>query len=155
QMQQLSSDGFRLQLPSPQGTLQIDLPASASASLQQLVQRNLPEQMQNIAAQQQLAHNARLQKLPVQVQFQPQPDGQIKLSLQSSAAPVTLTLQPQQLRALLIALYSNQNTATLLKNSDINSSAALITAILQMQGNNFMVQLPALPALTMRADAQN
>ena len=47
QIQQLSSEGFRLQLPSPQGTLQIDLPASASASLQQLVQRNLTEQIQN------------------------------------------------------------------------------------------------------------
>lgn len=155
QIQQLSSEGFRLQLPSPQGTLQIDLPASASASLQQLVQRNLTEQIQNPATQQQLAHNARLQKLPVQVQFQPQPDGQIRLSLQNSAAPVTLTLQPQQLRALLIALYSNQSTATLLKSNDINSSAALVTAKLQTQGNNFMVQLPALPALPMKADAQS
>ena len=155
QIQQLSSDGFRLQLPSAQGALQIDLPASASTSLQQLVQRNLTEQIQNPATQQQLAHNARLQKLPVQVHFQPQPDGQIRLSLQNSAAPVTLTLQPQQLRALLIALYSNQSTATLLKSNDINSSAALVTAKLQTQGNNFMVQLPALPALPMKADAQS
>ncbi|MFT7398867.1 MAG: hypothetical protein ACI832_002113 [Rheinheimera aquimaris] len=155
QIQQLSSDGFRLQLPSAQGALQIDLPASASTSLQQLVLRSLPEQMQNLTTQQQLAHHAKLNKVPVQVQFQPQPDGQIKLSLQSSTAPVTLTLQPQQLRALLISLFSSQNAATLIKSSDSNSSAALVTAKLQTQGNNYLVQLPTLPALQLKTDAQS
>ena len=154
QIQQLSSDGFRLQLPSAQGALQIDLPASASTSLQQLVQRNLTDPLQNFATQQ-LAYNARLHKVPVQVQFQPQPDGQIKLSVQSSTAPVTLTLQPQQLRALLIALFSSQNAATLVKSGDSNSSAALVTAKLQTQGNNYQVQLPTLPPLQLKTDAQS
>lgn len=154
QIQQLSSDGFRLQLPSAQGALQIDLPPSAAASLQQLLQRNLTEPTQNMA-QQHTAHNSPLQKVPVQVQFQPQPDGQIKLSLQSSTTPVTLTLQPQQLRALLISLFSNQTAATPVKSTDINSSAALVTAKLQTQGNRYLVQLPALPALPIKPDVQS
>lgn len=161
QVQQLSSDSFRLQLPSPQGQLQIALPASASATLQQLVQRSLPTVQQSEAIPRELISanlpqpNKVQLSAQVQVQFQPQPDGQIKLSLQTAAAPVTINLPPQQLRALLISLFSNPNTATAMKVADLDTSAVLVTAKLQTQNNQYQVQLPALPALPMKAQAQS
>lgn len=150
QIQQLSSSEFRLQLPSPQGPVQISLPASASQALQQLAQSVAPEQLKSTVQQ----HSLLAQKLAVQVQFQPLPDGQIRLTLQSAASQASLTLQPSQLRQLLLSVYSSQTAATPVKSTDNQSSAALITAQLQTHTDVKTVRLPGLSPLPIAAQAQ-
>jgi hypothetical protein len=157
QVQQLSSGQFRLQLPSAQGAVQVNLPAAASAALQQLMPQSASDSTRNpaqLSAQANLPAQA-LQKLSVLVQFQPQNDGRISLNLQSAGAASTITLQPTQLRQLLLAVYASLTAVTPSHTKSKENSNALVTAQLQNPSAGPVIQLPRVAPIAISAQAQS
>jgi hypothetical protein len=156
QVQQLTGGQFRLQLPTAQGPLLVNLPQTASPMLQQLLQ---PAMMRAEAATVQRtlspASAALSQKIPLQVQFQPQADGRIGLLLQASAASQAIALAPAQLRQLLLAMYSSQVAATPSSATSNGSSTALVTAHLTNPTVPHNIQLPRIAPLPITAQVQD
>jgi hypothetical protein len=148
QVQQLSDGQFRLQLPSDRGPLLVNLPSSANTTLRQIIQQAAPDGAKTPTSVL-LQH-----KLPVQVQFQPQPDGRVRLDLQTAATPLTVTLAPAQLRQLLLNIYISLSGATPSQSHDSTRSAALVTAQLHTHSTLNAIQLPRLAPLLIANQAQ-
>lgn len=148
QVQQLSAGQFRLQLPSERGPLLVNLPSTANATLRQLIQPGASQPGKTVEAP------ALQQKIPVQVQFQPQPDGKVLLSLQTATTPVSIELAPAQLRQLLLNIYISLTAATPSQSPQQNNGAALVTAQLLTNGNIQSIQLPRLTPLPIAPQAQ-
>jgi len=156
QVQQLLDGQFRLQLPTTQGPLLINLPAAASPMLQQLLQPALALADRTAATTRLPAEAlaALLAKIPLQVQFQPQADGRIILNLQTAAVPQSMALPPAQLRQLLLTMYSSQVAATPSPATSNGTSTALVTAQLANQATLHSIQLPRLAALPVTTQVQ-
>ncbi|GAB2925206.1 flagellar hook-length control protein FliK [Rheinheimera gaetbuli] len=89
QVQQLSDGNLRLQLPQPGGALQLNLPASVMPQIQQLLAMSGPAQTGAATTQ-------------VLLQLQPAAESQIQLTLQHNAPTVSVQLNGQALRQILL-----------------------------------------------------
>jgi hypothetical protein len=154
QIQQLSDGTLRIQLPSTQGPLQVNLPATASSALQRLLP-TAAKQPAPKALQSQAERPGQSQfKLPLQVTFEPKNNDRILLSLHSVATPLTLAVQPAQLRQLLFAAYTGLPAVTPNQSRSKDSSTALVTAQLQNHSVLSAIQLPRIPPLPISAQIQ-
>ena len=156
QAQQLLGGQFRLQLPSAQGPLLVNLPADTTAMMQHLLQPALA-QLSKTALSQQAGPNqlaALVAKIPLQVQFQPQTDGRIAINLHASGTAQSVALAPAQLRQLLLLSYSTQVGATPSHTASNATSSAFVTAELDSHKTPSSIRLPRIVTLPVSAQLQ-
>lgn len=122
QVQLLSGGNKQLQLQTPQGSLQLALPATVPAIF------------------------------TGQVQVRPHllPDGQLQLQLQTqSAMPAKINLTATQASTL----FSQLNGSSVITN--IQQNIIQVPVILQQRGNNWSIQLPQQPPLSLSKETAN
>lgn len=148
QVQQLLDGQFRLQLPTAKGPLLVNLPQTASASVQQVLQPAL-NQLANTNNKQTSAV-----KIPLQVQFTPLNNETVHLTLQTVATAQHVALSAQVLHKLLLVAYSSHTAVTPSSTGKEADTAALITAQLTKEPIASTIKLPALASLPTSSQAQ-
>ena len=143
---QLSEAGVVLRLPTPQAPLLLSLPASAGATVQHWLHSiALPEHSATVNNAN--ATTSELLKQAVQVQFAPQSDNRVLVTLHSPAKVLSYPLPAAQVRQLLMQLFVSLSQATASQALQDSSNSALVSARLLNQSGPASIQLPALPAL--------
>ncbi len=141
QVQQLTNGNLRLQLPQPGGALQLNLPASVTPQLQQLLASAVTAQPYQAAGN-------------VKLQFQPLADGNIQLTIQNATAALTVPLSAPVLRQLLLAAYQQLLPAK--ASNEHNSAASTVIESQQPeQPAGPARQLPATQPLPQHSKGQN
>lgn len=143
---QLSEAGVVLRLPTPQAPLQLNLPASASTTVQHWLHSTVLSE-HSAKASKASATTGDVLKQAVQVQFAPTSDNKVLVTLHSPAKVLSYPLPAAQARQLLMQLFVSLSQATASQALQDGSSSALVSARLLNQSSPASIQLPALPAL--------
>lgn len=149
QLQQLSNGGFFVQLPTKQGPLQIPLPTSFTGLT--------PVNSDN---------KSQAQKLPVQVEFISQNNGQLTLNIKAPATTINLPINPVQAQQIALALSpsllnqagpkdSQLNTnaiaslqiSNVLVNASNQTTGAVINASISINNNKIILNIAKLPSI--------